>query len=102
AALAAQTGFTEDDLKLLWKALENMFDLDRSAARGLMSARGLYVFEHRSVLGESPAQRLFERVRVNLKEDVESPRSFGDYVVTANAEGLPDGVKLLEPLAAHA
>src|SRR5205823_1960836 len=61
AAMTVQTGFTEDDLKLLWRALENMFDLDRSAARGLMGARGLFVFEHQSALGEAPAQSLFER-----------------------------------------
>ncbi|MFN0167514.1 MAG: type I-C CRISPR-associated protein Cas7/Csd2 [Bryobacteraceae bacterium] len=101
AALAAQTGFTEDDLELVWRALENMFDLDRSAARGLMSARCLFVFEHSSSLGEAPAQRLFDRVQVKLRDGVESPRGFDDYVVTANREGLPNGVQLLAPLAAH-
>ena len=88
-ALAEQTGFTEDDLNLLWRALENMFDLDRSAARGLMSARGLFVFEHQSALGDAPAQRLFERVQVKLRDGVESPRGFDDYIVSAGAEGLP-------------
>lgn len=102
AGLAGQTGFTDDDLKLLWRSLENMFDLDRSAARGLMSARGLFVFEHRSGLGEAPAQRLFERVDVRLKDGIESPRHFEDYVVTVRSEDLPEGVRLLEPLAAHA
>jgi CRISPR-associated protein Csd2 len=102
AALAKQTEFTDDDLNLLWKALENMFDLDRSAARGLMSARGLYVFEHASSLGEAPAQRLFERVQVKLKDGIESPRTFDDYEVTVTEAGLPAGVKLIEPLAAHA
>lgn len=102
AAFAKQTGFHEDDLALLWKALSNLFDLDRSAARGLMSARGLYVFEHESALGEAPAQRLFERVTVGKKEGVESPRSFEDYVVAVRQEGMPTGVKLLEPLAAYA
>lgn len=101
AALASPTGFTEDDLKLLWQALENMFDLDRSAARGLMGARGLFVFEHQSALGDAPAQRLFDRVQVKLKPGVESPRSFDDYVVAANAEGLPSGITMLEPLGAH-
>jgi CRISPR-associated protein Csd2 len=101
-ALAAQTGFTEADLTLLWRALENMFDLDRSAARGMMSARALFVFEHRSALGDAPAQRLFERVQARLKDGVESPRNFGDYSVTANQEGLPAGVTLLQPFAAHA
>lgn len=102
AAFAKQTGFHEDDLALLWQALSNLFDLDRSAARGLMSARGLYVFEHESALGEAPAQRLFERVTVGKKEGVESPRSFEDYVVAVRQEGMPTGVKLLEPLAAYA
>jgi CRISPR-associated protein Csd2 len=102
AALASQTGFSDDDLALLWRALENMFDLDRSAARGLMSARGLFVFEHRSALGDAPAQRLFERVQVKLREGVESPRSFGDYIIAINPEGLPGGVALLEPWAVHA
>jgi CRISPR-associated protein Csd2 len=101
-ALAAKTGFTEEDLQLLWKALENMFDLDRSAARGLMSARGLFVFEHQSALGDAPAQRLFERVSVKLNDRVESPRGFGDYTIAVSHEPLPAGVRLLEPLAAHA
>ena len=102
AVFAKQTGFNEDDLALLWKALANLFDLDRSAARGLMSARGLYVFEHASALGEAPAQRLFERVTAERKPRVESPRSFGDYTVTVREENLPAGVRLLEPLAAYA
>ena len=100
--MARQTGFTDEDLALLWKALANMFDLDRSAARGLMSARGLYVFQHASALGEAPANRLFERVSVQLKDGVESPRSFGDYQVTVRGDEMPAGVQLLEPLAAYA
>ena len=102
AAFAKQTGFTEDDLALLWKALCNLFDMDRSAARGLMSARGLYVFEHNSSLGEAPAHRLFERVTIEKKPGVESPRSFGDYVVTVRDEGLPAGVKLTELCSTYA
>ena len=102
APFAKQTGFTEDDLALLWKALCNLFDMDRSAARGLMSARGLYVFEHTSSLGEAPAQRLFERITIEKKPGVESPRSFSDYVVSVRDEDLPDGVKLSEHCAAYA
>lgn len=102
AAFAKQTGFTEDDLALLWKALCNLFDMDRSAARGLMSARGLYVFEHNSSLGEAPAHRLFERITIEKKPGVESPRSFGDYVVTVRDEGLPAGVKLTELCSTYA
>jgi CRISPR-associated protein Csd2 len=96
-SLAGQTGFNEEDLALLWKALLNMFDLDRSAARGLMTPRGLYVFEHSTSLGEAPAHRLFERVQVKAKPGIESPRSFDDYEVTVNRDGLPQGVTLLEP-----
>ena len=102
AAFAKQTGFTEDDLALLWKALCNLFDMDRSAARGLMSARGLYVFEHNSSLGEAPAHRLFERITIEKKPGVESPRSFGDYVVTVRDEGLPAEVKLTEFCSTYA
>ncbi len=102
AAMAQQTGFTEEDLALLWKALGNMFDLDRSAARGLMSARGLYVFKHATPLGEAPANQLFDRVSVALKEGVESPRRFEDYAVKVSGTNLPDGVSLVEPIAACA
>jgi len=102
AGFAKQTGFTEDDLALLWKALCNLFDLDRSAARGLMSARALYVFEHETSLGEAPAQRLFERITIQKKPGVESPRSFDDYLVSVREGGLPLGVKLAELCAAYA
>lgn len=100
--LARQTGFHDDDLNLLWKALLNLFDLDRSAARGLMSTRGLVVFEHASALGEAPAQRLFERVKIAKKPGLEAPRSFGDYEVTVRDADLPAGVKLLDLYAAYA
>lgn len=99
---AKQTGFNNDDLALLWKALTNLFDLDRSAARGLMCARGLYVFEHSSVLGESPAHKLFERIKIEKKPGVESPRSFEDYTVSVRDGDLPAGVKLSELCAAYA
>jgi len=94
AAFAAQTGFTEADLSVLWRALANMFDMDRSAARGLMCPRGLYLFKHSSTLGEAPAHKLFERVKVAKKSGVESPRSFDDYSVTVDEAGLPAGVSL--------
>lgn len=102
AAFAAQTGFTEADLSILWRALGNMFDVDRSAARGLMCARGLYVFQHSSALGEAQAHKLFERVAVSKKPGVESPRSFTDYSVTVNDKDLPGGVTLLQPMTASA
>lgn len=102
AMFARQTGFTETDLALLWKALGNLFEMDRSAARGLMSARGLYVFEHESALGEAPALHLFERVSVDRRDGIEAPRSFADYVVKVKSDGLPVKIKLLEPLAVYA
>ena len=81
ASLAQQTGFSEEDLALFWDALKNMFDVDRSAARGLMSAQKLIVFKHSSVLGNAPANKLFDLVNVEKKCDG-APRSFSDYKVT--------------------
>lgn len=92
--LAKQTGFGEDDLNLLWEALKNMFEHDRSAARGEMSTRGLYVFKHDSELGNAPAHALFERIKPGKRVDV--PRGFADYEVTVDESGLPAGVSLLK------
>ncbi len=81
ANLAKQTGFSREDLNLFWEALKNMFDVDRSAARGLMSAQKLIVFKHDSVLGNAPANKLFDLVKIEKKcEGV--ARSFSDYQVT--------------------
>jgi CRISPR-associated protein Csd2 len=91
--LAKQTGFGDDDLELLWQALEHMFEHDRSAARGEMSTRGLYVFEHASELGNAHAHALFERITARKK--VDAPRAFSDYEVSVNEAGLPEGVKLI-------
>jgi CRISPR-associated protein Csd2 len=91
--LAEQTGVTEADLALFWQALVNMWDFDRSASRGLMAPRGLYVFSHESKLGNAPAHKLFEAVEVNLKEEGTIPRKFGDYSVTVK-EDLPTGITL--------
>ena len=88
ANLAKQTGFSEEDLELFWDALKNMFDVDRSAARGLMSAQKLIVFKHDSVLGNAPANKLFDLVKVE-KVCVGAPRSFDDYSVTIDKAGLP-------------
>ena len=96
APLAAQTGFSEDDLSLLWESLNNMFEHDRSAARGLMATRKLVVFKHESNMGNAPAHALFERVQAVLKDGVTAPRSFSDYDVSVNAENLPNGVSILE------
>lgn len=93
--LAKQTDFSEDDLELLWQALAQMFEHDRSAARGEMTTRGLYVFKHDSELGNAPAHALFERVQIKLKEGVSAPRSFDDYDVAVQDANLPAGVTLL-------
>lgn len=94
AFLAKQTGFGEDDLNLLLQALEYMFEHDRSAARGEMATRGLYVFEHESELGNAHAHDLFDRIQPKLKEGVAVPRSFADYAVTVDEGELPAGVSL--------
>ncbi len=93
--LAKQTGFSDDDLNLLWQALVQMFEHDRSAARGEMATRGLYVFKHDSELGNAPAHALFDRIRVKRKNAVEVPRGFEDYAVQVNEANMPPGVTLL-------
>lgn len=92
--LAAQTGFSDDDLNLLWEALANMFEHDRSAARGEMATRGLYMFKHNSQLGNAHAHSLFARIQPKLKEGVTVPRDFGDYTVSVDEIGLPTGVTI--------
>lgn len=94
ANLANQTGFDSDDLELLWQALANMFDNDRSAARGLMSARTLIVFEHSTKLGNAPANVLFDLVKVARRDGVEIPRQFADYQVDIDTASLPSGVEI--------
>jgi CRISPR-associated protein Csd2 len=94
APLAAQTGFSEDDLNLLWEALTSMFEHDHSAARGMMATRGLYIFEHDSKMGNAPAHELFDRITVKRKDTSKSARSFADYDVSINEENLL-GVKLI-------
>lgn len=94
ANLAKQTGFSEEDLNLFWDALKNMFDVDRSAARGLMSAQKLIVFKHDSVLGNAPANKLFDLVKVEKKCDGVA-RSFSDYQVTID-ENIYNGVTIEE------
>src|SRR5574344_879582 len=95
ASLARQTGFSEEDLQLFWDALKNMFDVDRSAARGLMSAQKLIVFKHDSVLGNAPANKLFDLVKVEKVCDG-APRSFTDYTVTIDKAGLPANITVDE------
>ena len=95
AHLAQQTGFSNDDLELLFQALENMFEHDRSAARGEMTARGLYVFKHDSKLGNAPAHNLFERITEELKDKSTPPRAFTDYLISVDETNMPAGVKLI-------
>ncbi|WP_293838420.1 type I-C CRISPR-associated protein Cas7/Csd2 [uncultured Phascolarctobacterium sp.] len=86
------TGFSEDDLTLLWQSIINMFEYDRSAARGNMAVRELIVFKHASELGNAPAYKLFDTVSVKRKEGVVTARSYNDYEVEVAEEKLPEGV----------
>lgn len=88
------TGFSEEDLKLLWEAILNMFEHDHSAARGKMAVRELIVFEHENELGNAPAHKLFDLVKVKKQDDCIAPRAYSDYIVTIDADGLPQGVSL--------
>lgn len=93
AHLAEQTGFSGEDMNLLLESLTNMFEHDRSAARGEMTTRGLYVFKHDSKLGNAQAHSLFERISVSRQSDG-VPRSFSDYAVSVNDQDMPSGVTL--------
>ncbi|EIQ00068.1 CRISPR-associated protein Cas7/Csd2, subtype I-C/DVULG [Opitutaceae bacterium TAV1] len=94
--LAAQTGFSDDDLALLKTAFGQMFELDRSASRGLMSPRRCIAFKHDSQLGNAPAHKLFDAVTVKKKANVDVPRSFADYEVTIDQAAIPQGVTVEE------
>ncbi|MBI1784180.1 type I-C CRISPR-associated protein Cas7/Csd2 [Candidatus Sumerlaeota bacterium] len=94
AHLAAQTGFSNDDLSLFWEALKNMFEHDRSAARGLMVTRRLIVFEHGSAIGNESAHKLFERLRIERKDKTRPAREYSDYEVALNLDKLPTGIKV--------
>lgn len=93
--LARDTGFDTQDLELLFQALQGMWDMDRSASRGLMACRGLFVFSHSTALGNAPAHQLFDHVSVARKDDTAVARSFQDYAVRV-ADALPDGVSLTQ------
>lgn len=86
------TGFSEDDLTLLWQSIINMFEYDRSAARGNMAVRELIVFKHASELGNAPAYKLFDMVSVKRKDGVVTARSYNDYEVEVAEEKLPEGI----------
>ena len=85
------TGFSEDDLELLWQAILNMFENDHSAARGKMAVRKLIIFKHDSELGCAPAHKLFDSVKIARREGIEVPRDFSDYMVEISQD-LPEGV----------
>jgi CRISPR-associated protein Csd2 len=91
AFLAKQTGFSNDDLELLWQSLEQMFEHDRSAARGEMATRGLYVFKHDSELGNAHAHSLFDRIKVARKDGIDVARNFSDYTVTFDGKEIAAG-----------
>lgn len=91
---AEDTGMSSEDLKVFWQALQQMWDLDRSASRGMTACRGLYVFSHEDKLGKAPSHELFDRINIELKDNVEAPRSFNDYAVSVDADSLPEGVQL--------
>lgn len=97
ALLANKTGFSEEDLRLLWDSIENMFEIDHSAARGKLCMRKLYVFRHNSALGNAPSHLLFDKIAVERKADVDVARKFEDYTVTVD-RNLPEGVELIEKL----
>lgn len=95
-ALAAQTGFSEEDLEILWSALVNMFDQDHSAARGMMATQKLIVFKHNSALGNAPSHKLFDLVKIAKKNGVTVPRKFADYEVTIDRSLIPSGIEIIE------
>lgn len=99
APLAAQTGFSDDDLTLLWDSITNMFEHDHSAARGQMAARRLIVFKHDSNMGNAPSHKLFDMITARPKQDGEVVRDFSQYeIVTPKQEAMPQGVTIIEKL----
>ena len=88
------TGFSEEDLELLWNAIINMFENDHSAARGKMAVRELIVFKHSKELGDCPAYKLFDAVKVQKNDDIQYPRKYQDYTVTINDDEIPDTVEV--------
>ena len=89
------TGFSEEDLQLLWNAILNMFEFDRSAARGVMAVRELIVFKHSDAYGNAPAHKLFESVRIKRKDPDSTPRNYSDYNVFVDEAAVPDGIKVI-------
>lgn len=92
------TGFSEDDLELLWQAIINMFENDHSAARGKMAVRELIVFKHSKELGDCPAYKLFESVEVTRKEGIQYARKYEDYTVSIHEDRIPDTVEMMRKI----
>lgn len=92
------TGFSEEDLVLLWEALVNLFEHDHSAAHGKMAVRKLFIFKHESDLGNSPSHLLFDAIKVEKTDPSGLPRRFSDYMVKVDSESIPGQVKLIEML----
>ncbi|GAP39423.1 type I-C CRISPR-associated protein Cas7/Csd2 [Flexilinea flocculi] len=96
--LTKGTGFSEDDVELLWTALTNMFDCDHSASHGKMSAQKLFIFKHESELGNAPANQLFDVISISKKDEKVTPRNFSDYSIFVDKDKIPAGVSLIERL----
>jgi len=97
AALAQNvTGFSEEDLELLWEAIINMFEHDHSAARGKMAVRKLIIFKHESIFGNAPSHELFDLIKITRKDENKPVRSYSDYNIIIDRENLPSGVELIE------
>ncbi len=96
APLANQTGFSNEDLELLWDTLVNMFEHDRSAARGLMGTRKLIIFEHSSKMGDVSVQKLFDAVKVTRIDENKPARDFSDYIISIDEDAIPSSVKLIK------
>lgn len=92
------TGFSEEDLELLWEAIINMFEIDHSAARGKMAVRELIVFKHSKELGDCPAYKLFDAVEVRKHDDVDYPRKYGDYTISIHEEQIPETVEVIRKI----
>ena len=92
------TGFSDEDLELLWEAIINMYEHDRSAARGKMTVRKLIVFKHEGVLGNAPSHILLDRIQVNRKDSEMPARSYSDYEIIINKENMPNGVEVYEKI----
>lgn len=95
ANVAKQTGFSDEDLELLWDAIINMFRTDHSASRGKMCTRDLFIFQHDNLLGKAAPQKLFDLIHVEKINEEVIPRKYTDYKVTVDEDKLPNGVKLI-------